>query len=134
MRPNNENIGSTTTIASASYSNSCLSDGWVRASFQMSISSGSINGVFTVQGSNDLASGAPPNQFNPTNWNNLGSVSCSASAGFCTWIPYNGPQGTINYFETCARYHRVQFTATVGTANLAAATGVYNIRVENKAL
>jgi hypothetical protein len=134
LRPNNELIANVTTIASASYSNNCLSECWIRASFQVSVSSGSLNGVFTVQGSNDLAQGSPPNQFSPTYWNNLGSVSCSISSGTSVWIPYNGPQGTINYFETCARYHRVQFAATVGSGNLAAALGVYNIRAETRSL
>lgn len=134
MRQSNELIFGSVVTASASYSNNCLSECWIRASFQVSVSSGSLNGTFTVQGSNDFPVGTPPIQFSPTNWNNLGSVSCSMSSGSSLWIPYNGPQGTINYFETCARYHRVQFAATVGSGNLAAASGQLNIRVETRGL
>lgn len=132
MRPSNELIFSQTVTASATYSNNCLSESWVRASFQAVISSGSLNGTFWLQQSNDLAQGSPPNQFVPTNWNSIGSVSCSASSGTALFIPWNSPQGLVNYFETCARYHRVQFAATVGSGNLAAASGLLNIRAETR--
>lgn len=134
MRTSNELIFNQTVTASATYSNNCLSECWIRASFQAVVSSGSLNGTFWLQQSNDLAQGLPPNQFSPIDWNNIGSVSCSASAGFATYIPWNGPQGTVNFFETCARYHRVQFVATLGSGNLAAAVGLVNIRAESRAL
>jgi len=99
---------------------------WIRASFQMSVSSGSLVGVFTIQGSNDQAVGLPPAQFSPTNWNNIGSgsnysVVASISAGSSVLIPY---------FETCYQYHRVLFTAGNGGNTL----GLYNIRAESRAL
>lgn len=128
MRSSNELIASNVTSSGTSNSNVCLSEQWIRASFQVSCGSGSLTGVFTVQGSNDVAVGVPPNQFLPTNWNTLGSVTCSISVGSSVWIPFNGPQGTINYFETCAKYHRVQFVSN----NLP--NGWYTIRTEIRAL
>jgi hypothetical protein len=129
LRPANELIyvGSS---AVSSNSQCLLSDCWIRSSFQIVCLNGSLNGVFTVQGSNDLAQGLPPNQFTPTNWNTLGSVTCSISSGVSSWIPFNGPQGTINYFETCARYHRVIFVA----GNSGNTVGSFSIRTESKGL
>lgn len=123
MRPNNELVASNVTSSGTSYSNSMMSECWIRASFQIVCGSGSFTGTFTVQGSNDLPVGVQPNQFVPTNWNNVGSgasqsfITCSISAGTSVMIPY---------FETCYRYHRVQFVP------LTSALGLYSTRVESK--
>jgi hypothetical protein len=121
--------GNSTGSASAN-SLAVLSEQWIRASFQVDCNVGALNGTFTVQGSNDIAVGANPNQFNPTFWNTLGSVTCSMASGTSVWIPFNGPQGTINYFETCAKYHRIQFTA----GNSGNTAGSFSVRAEIRAL
>lgn len=129
MRSSNElvYIGNSTI---SSNSNSLLSEQWIRGSFQVDCTAGSLNGVLTVQGSNDIAIGFNPNQFAPTNWNTLGSVTCSITSASSAWIPFNGPQGTINYFETCARYHRVNFVA----GNSGNTVGSFSVRAEIRSL
>lgn len=123
MRSNNELVATNVLSSGTSYSNVMLSEQWIRSSFQMSCGSGSINGTFTVQVSNDFPVGTPPYQFSPANWNSIGtaSVTCSltGAAGICVIIPY---------FETCYKWHRVQFVPTTS------AQGWYNIRVETRNL
>ncbi len=129
MRPNNELVANNVLSSGTSYSNVCLSEMWIRASFQVVCGSGTLTGTFTVQGSNDLAVGTPPNQFTPTNWNTVGSgatqsvITCSMS--FSTTTP---ACAFIPYFETCYHWHRVQFVPATG------AQGWYSIRVETRNL
>lgn len=117
MRANNELIytGNSTI---GSNSNACLSDGWIRASFQADCTSGVLAGTFSVQVSNDLAIGQFPNQFTPTFWNTVSSSQTIASVTV-------GQSVLIPYFETCYRYHRVNFVS-------AGATGSFSVRVESK--
>lgn len=121
MRSNNELVASNVLSSGTSFSNSLLSEQWIRASFQIVCGSGSFAGTFFVQVSNDIAVGVPPNQFVPTNWFTLGtqSVIASLSSSANTMIPY---------FETCYKYHRVQFVPSTG------AQGLYTIRVESRNL
>lgn len=130
MRSSNELIYNGGNSTTSSNSNCLLSEQWIRASFQIDCTAGALNGTFTVQGSNDIATGLPPNQFTPTYWNTVGSVTCSISNTASVWIPFNGPQGTINYFETCAKYHRVQFVA----GNSGNTAGSFSIRTEIRGL
>lgn len=123
VRANNELIyfGSSTV---SSNSQCQLSDGWIRTSFQVNCVNGDLNGTFTVQGSNDLATGRPANQFTPTYWNNIGStqsVVCSFSAGTSALIPW---------FDTCYRYHRVVYVRGNGGNTV----GSFSLRVESKNL
>lgn len=121
MRSNSELVATNVLSSGTSTSNVMLSEQWIRASFQVVCGSGSLTGTFVVQASNDLAVGAPPNQFVPTNWFTLGtqSVICSLTSVANVMIPY---------FETCYHYHRVQFTPATS------AQGWYSIRVESKNL
>lgn len=88
MRPNN-NILNFGTIAApntapSAYSNLNSIAQWaldiVRCSFQV-VASGTAAGTLQIQGSNDLAFGLPPNQFQPTNWFNIGTAATVAGAG-----------------------------------------------------
>ena len=117
MRPSNELVASNVLSSGTSYSNVMLSECWIRSSFQMDCGSGTMAGTFTVQASNDIATGTPPNQFSPANWFTVGtnSVACSMTVAGQVMIPY---------FETCYQYHRVQFVPATG------AQGWYNIRVK----
>lgn len=129
MRPNNELVAVNVLSSGTSTSNVMWSQCWIRASFQVTCGSGTMTGTFTVQGSNDIAQGVPPNQFTPTNWNTIGSgatqavITCSFTASVttpaCALIPF---------FDTCYQYHRVQFVPASG------AQGWYNIRVETRNL
>lgn len=122
MRTNNELVANNVLSSGTSFSNVMLSEQWIRTSFQITCGSGSLVGTFTVQGSNDKPVGTPPNQFSPTNWNNIGSsqqVVCSFSVGTCALIPY---------FDTCYHWHRIQFVA----GNLP--NGWFSIRVESRNL
>lgn len=122
MRSSNELVYTAGNSIASSSSNSLLSEQWVRTSFQIACTAGGINGTFSVQGSNDIAVGVPPNQFIPTNWNNIGSsqsVVCSFSVGTCALIPW---------FDTCYKYHRLIYAAVGGTA------GSFSARAEVRAL
>ena len=125
MRSNNEQIFplGNSTGSGSSFSNSLLSEQWIRASFQIDCTVGALNGTFSVQVSNDLAQGVSPNQFTPTYWNTIGtqSVTCSISAGSSAIIPY---------FETCYKYHRLQFVA----GNSGNTAGSFSARVETRNL
>jgi hypothetical protein len=93
----------------------------IRASFQFTVSSGSVNGAFIIQASNDQAFGANPNQFQPTNWNSLGSVTVVCS---------NTTQGQgtflIQAVDLGYEYGRVSFTP----GNNGAAPGLVNVRMK----
>lgn len=88
----------------------------VRASFQVTVSSGTIAGSFAVQVSNDYAVGLPPNQFTPTNWVTLNSttVLCSSTATVSTFL--------LPYAEYSYNYMRLIYTAST-------ASGVYSVRM-----
>lgn len=112
MRPNNEAVYYGNSIV-ASSSQVMLSECWVRASFQIDCLNGSLNGTFVVQASNDIAVGAPPNQFTPSNWNTIGSggtatIIASVSATISTSSPSSSV--IIPYFETCYQYHRLVYS------------------------
>lgn len=120
MRSTNALIVNQLSVGTASFiSSACWTDDVVRASFQVVVSSGTCNGTFVIQGSNDIATGRFQNQFNPTNWNTITSatVVCSASAGQSFAI-----LGQDYTFE----YLRVQFTA----GNGGAALGTVNVRMK----
>ena len=129
MRPANANItnGGTFPSQTSSTSNYVWSASIVRASFQISVSSGSLNGTFTLKGSNDLATDNPSlTQFAPTNWAVVGgstSVICSNStAGSGAFL--------IGETEMAYEYIRLDFTA----GNSGAALGTYQIRMKSLSL
>lgn len=93
-----------------------------RATLQVTVSSGTLNGTFALQASNDLATGTPPSQFLPTNWNTVGgstSLICSTTAAGASSFML-GP------IETNFEYIRVNFT----TGNTGAANGIYSVRIK----
>ncbi len=97
----------------------------VRGSFQVSVSSGTLNGAFVVQASNDQAIGATPQYFQPTNWNTINSatVVCSTSApGTGSFI--------ISNIEMSYEYLRLQYTV----GNAGAALGTYSVRMKTMGL
>ena len=125
MKPVNDLVinafpSQTSSTSAALWANSIL-----RASFQVSISSGSLTGTFNVQASNDQAIGAPAIQFLPTNWNTITSVTVVCS---------NTTQGAgsfyIQYFETSYEYLRLSYTAGNGGNT----NGVYSVRMVSKGL
>lgn len=88
MRPNNNalNFG---TIATPSFTPSAYgnlnsiaqwADNIVRCTFQV-VASGTAAGTLQIQASNDQAFGLPANQFQPTNWFNVGTAATIAGAG-----------------------------------------------------
>lgn len=93
-----------------------------RISGQAVVSSGSFVGSFTLQVSNDNPVGAFPGQFQPTNWNTLGSTTilaaCSVSA---TVKSFMFPQT-----ELCYTYGRIVFTDLSAAASL----GSYNFNIK----
>ncbi len=116
MRPNNAVVVNQLSVGTASFVSSAF---WiqdvVRASFQFVVASGSFNGSLTLQVSNDLANGFQ-NQFSPTNWSTLGSVTVVASASANTVL-------LIQASELCYEYGRIQFTASNGGAALGLVNG-----------
>jgi hypothetical protein len=120
MRAVNSLVVNQLSVGTASFISSAF---WtydvVKASFQFTVASGSLNGTFNVQASNDLAVGAYPNQFQPTNWNTLNSMSVvsSSSAGTSVLIGQN---------EFAYEYLRIQFIANNGGAAL----GTVNVRMK----
>lgn len=95
----------------------------IRASVQISISSGTMNGTFALQGSNDKATGQYPNSFVPTNWNTVGgstSIICSTTAaGASSFL--------LGPIEPCYEWLRLNYTA----GNSGAALGLYSVNVKN---
>lgn len=94
----------------------------IRGSIQVSISSGSLNGTFSLQGSNDQSFGAFPPQFQPTNWNVVGgstSMICSTSVAGAGSFMF-GP------FESQFEYLRIAFVA----GNTGASLGLYSVRLK----
>lgn len=103
-------------------SSSCViwSQKIVRASFQVSVSSGTLSGTFTLQASNDQATGKFPNQFIPTNWSVVGSsttvIASSTGAAATFMIPAT---------ELSFEYLRLVYTAN-------AANGIYSVRMKTE--
>lgn len=122
MRPSNQMIANTNSSGSFS---SAVVYAWdiVRASFQANVTAGSINGTFQVQGSNQNASGASPQTFIPTQWNNISSatVVASSSATQSSFL--------ILPIECSYNYLRVNYTPAV-----AALVGSVTIMISAKAL
>ncbi len=81
MRPNTNPVFTALTAANSQASNAQWATDIVRASFQAVVTGSGAAGSFQAQASNDKAFGAPPNQFVPTNWSNLGSSVAVAAAG-----------------------------------------------------
>ncbi len=82
-------------------------------------------GAFRLDGSQDQATGVPAGQFQPTNWNSLGSTStvvCSTTATAKVFM--------IPATELCHEYLRVVFT----DASAAAALGTFNVRLKSDGL
>lgn len=127
MKPDNFLAVTNGTTGTASFVSSAF---WlwstVKISGQAVVSSGSFVGTFAFQFSNDLPVGAPPSQFQPTNWNSIGSTTqvtnCSTSATAKSFL--------IPQFETSYSYARVVYT----DLSAAAAIGTFNFTVKTLAL
>lgn len=113
MRPSNSVVfNATVGSAGATISSAVMAIDIIRASFQVSVSSGSFVGTFQVQASNDIPQGLPPNLFTPTNWSTITSASVVAS------VSLTARSFMILPIETSYNYMRVAFTdASGGTAN-----------------
>lgn len=110
--------GTATTYASSAIWSAKI----VRMSCQVTVSSGTFNGTFNFQASNDFAPGqiSNPGLFQPTNWNTLGSITVVAS------VSSTAKSFLIMPNEACYEYLRIQFTdATGGTA-----LGNFNARIK----
>ena len=94
-------------------------DFMVRVTFQI-VGTGTTNGSIQIQGSDDQSVGLPANQFQPTNWNNVG-----ASVAVVGTTPSITPE-----IETCYEYMRLVFTDASGGA----ATGTISARAKGIAL
>lgn len=92
----------------------------VRASFQVS-TTGTAAGSLQVQVSNDIAVGAYPNKFIPTNWGNLGSA-LSVTTGPAVFF--------ISETEMSYEYIRVVYTDSTSGA----ATGTITVRMKSMSL
>lgn len=93
----------------------------VRLSGQAVVSSGSLLGSFVLQVSNDKATGAFQPQFQPQNWNTIGSstqlLNCSSSALIKSFM--------FPYVETCYSYGRIVYNDT----SAGAAIGVFQFNM-----
>ncbi len=93
----------------------------VRISGQAVVSSGSFVGSFTLQVSNDKPVGQFPSQFQPTNWNSIGSTTILANASTSATVKsFMFPQT-----EVCYSYGRIVYT----DGSAAAALGSYNFNI-----
>lgn len=127
MRPDAFNAITSGLSGTASFTSSAFwVYGVVKISGQAVVSSGSLVGNFTFQFSNDKAIGAFQGQFQPTNWNTIGSTTqianCSSSATVKSFM--------LPQFETSYEYCRVVFTDLSGGA----AIGTFNFQVKTLAL
>lgn len=121
MRQANSQFVTGGTVGTASFISSAVwSYDIIKASFQFTMSSGSLNGTFNIQGSNDLSQGLPPNMFTPTNWNTITSASVVASSTAA------GQTFMILPIDCCYEYLRLSFTA----GNGGAALGLVNGRIK----
>ena len=121
MRASNEIIALNAPAQTSSASLVVWASLMYGASVHITVSSGSLNGTFNIQGSNELATGRFPEQFTPSNFATLGisstSVIASISAGSSVMLPF---------FPTSYEYLRVNFTAGNGGNTL----GLYTIRMK----
>lgn len=108
MKPNTDIITSNIVVSSAGWVSSAVY-AWsiIRASSQVTISSGTVVGTFVMQFSNDLPVAAPPGSFQPANWSNIGSVSTVVSS--TTGAQVYG----IPMFETSYGYLRFKFNPSL---------------------
>lgn len=126
LRPDNFSIITNGTAGTASFTSSSF---WMwgthRLSGQAVVSSGSLVGTFTLQVSNDKAMGAFQGQFQPTNWNTIGSttqlLNCSSSATVKSFM--------FPYTEVCYQYGRVVYT----DQSSGAAVGLFNFNMNTMA-
>lgn len=113
MRPSTSTVLRTSISSASSVYNSTTVYGWdiVRCSYQATVGSGSLSGTFKLQASNDLPVGLPPNQFTPTNWNDIASSSVVVASSTASIRSFITP-----IQEVCYSYYRVVFTdASSGT-------------------
>lgn len=125
MNPNNCLIASNYPASVSSSSLLQWAEKIVRSSWQVTVSSGSLNGTFTLQVSNDQSSDGQSSQFYPTNWSSLGSVTVVCS----TTAPGSGIF-LIQGVELCYQYMRLNFTAGNGGNTL----GLYSVRQKSMGL
>lgn len=110
MIPNNNPLFTSLAALNDQTSGPQWSEKIVRASFQLVTTDASADGTIQVQASNDQAYGAPANQFQPTNWNNLGSpVTVSGLGSFL-----------IPEFECSYEYLRLVWLSTATGAQTVA--------------
>lgn len=127
MNTNNFNLILNGISGTASFTSSSF---WTWETFRLSgqcvVSSGSLVGNFALQASNDKATGAFPGQFQPTNWNSLGSttmlLNCSTTAATRSFM---FPTTELSY-----QYARIQFT----DLSAGAAIGIFNFNINSMAL
>lgn len=119
MRPNNNALLS--AVAASANQASVAQWAWdiIRASFQLT-ATGTAAGAIQVQASNDKAVGLPPNQFQPTNWSNVGAPVTVAGAG-----AYITPVVECSY-----EYLRIIYT----DSSSGSATGTLSARMKSAAL
>lgn len=127
MRPDNFTAITNGSAGTASVVSSAI---WlystVKISGQAVVNAGPLVGTFAFQFSNDKAVGAPPNTFQPTNWNAIGSttqmVNCSTTATVRSFL--------LPQFDTSYEYVRVVYT----DQSAAAALGSFSFQVKTLAL
>ena len=124
MKPSNSLILGATTSSVSFVSSTVWSWDIVQCSFQAVVSSGSINGKFTLQASNEIPVGMPPNQFVPTNWFNVSSVSQVSGSSSSTVLTFGTPKD-----EVCFQYLRVTWVPTNGLSD-----GAFTVRFNAFAL
>jgi hypothetical protein len=120
MRPNNNIVF--TNVAANANRNSLAQ--WatdiIRTSFQIVVTTGTATGTMKVQASNEKAFGLPANQFQPTDWSDLGAM-----------VVLNGIGSyLIPSLECSYEYLRLVYTDSSGGT----ATGLISCRMASKAL
>jgi len=121
MRPNTATVMQVSVSSAASTYTSSTIFGWdiIRCSYQV-IGSGSFNGTFKLQGSNQKPVGAKPQlQFTPTAWNDLGSSSAITASTTASIKNFITP-----IQEVCYAYYQIVFT----DASSGLATGSFEVR------
>lgn len=126
MKQNNDLIINKVTGTSSYSSTPAWAGAMIRASVQISISSGSYTGTFFVQASNDLATGLPPGQFVPSNWSTVNSMTavCSVTA--------IGSSSTFLIPSTELSYEYLKVIYV--DANAGGTAGVASVRLVSKGL
>lgn len=105
MRPNNTQIVKGTIVANVTGPVAVVwINGAVRASWQIVTSgTGIVNGVYKLQVSNDKPVGAFPENFIPTNWNDVASATATVNVSTPTAF-------MIPFQELSYEYARIFFT------------------------